>query len=405
MTDRVEGAVRLQLGAPAHGGHVVARHEGRVVFVRHGLPGEVVRARFSDSGEESRFWRADVVEVIEASPDRVPSRWPEAGPGGVGGGELAHVALGAQRAWKEAVITDTLRRIGHIDADVDVLAAPGDDDRDGLATRTRVELTVTDDGIAGMHAHRSHRVRPLTQMPLAVPELAELGVFERRWRGGSRLDLIAPSDGLPLILLDGEPVRGGRKLVREIVRSGGQEYRYRVSASGFWQVHREAPAILIETVLRASGLQDGQRVWDLYSGAGLLTSPLARAVGESGSVLAVEQDATAVRDARRNAHDLPQVGLHQGKVDAALTELAAGPRPDVVVLDPPRAGAGKAVMGPLLAAGPGRVVYVACDPASLARDLRLAVDSGYRLVSLTGRDLFPHTHHVECVAVLEPGIG
>src|SRR5699024_8163487 len=132
-------------------------------------------------GQKRRFWRGDAVEVLEASPDRVPSVWPEAGPGGVGGGELAHVALPAQRAWKTTVLHDTMRRIGHLDlaetglGDVAVEALPGDDARNGLGTRTRIDLVVGADGRAGMFGHRSHDVLPLTSMPLAVPAIQELG--------------------------------------------------------------------------------------------------------------------------------------------------------------------------------------------------------------------------------------
>jgi tRNA/tmRNA/rRNA uracil-C5-methylase (TrmA/RlmC/RlmD family) len=202
--------------------------------------------------------------------------------------------------------------------------------------------------------------------------------------------------------------------VREVVRAGDEEYRYRVAASGFWQVHREAPAVLVGAVLEAladSGVGrdlDGGMLLDLYSGAGLLTQPLARLVGPSGSVLAVEGDARAVRDARRNAHDLPQVELLQGDVGRVLADLierapAGGRAGDVrgVVLDPPRVGAGRRVVEQVAALAPAVVVYVACDPAALARDVAYFAGHGYELRGLRALDLFPMTHHVECVARLD----
>ncbi|HEX5510391.1 MAG TPA: TRAM domain-containing protein [Actinomycetales bacterium] len=422
----------MEVGPVAHGGHCVARHEGRVVFVRHTLPGERVLAALTDAPPDGRFWRADAVEVLEASPDRVPSAWPAAGPGGVGGGELAHVALPAQRRWKAAVVSEQLRRLARLDMPITVEPAPGDDARGGLGWRTRIDLVADDAGRAGMYRHRTHDVLPLVgrdAMPLAVPAIADLDLFSQRWPAGARLHVVAPAaadgtdrPGQPLVLVDDQPWERGRPdrrrvartSVREVVRAGDEEYRYRVAASGFWQVHREAPAVLVGAVLEAladSGVGrdlDGGMLLDLYSGAGLLTQPLARLVGPSGSVLAVEGEARAVRDARRNAHDLPQVELLQGDVGRVLADLAerapAGGRAgDVrgVVLDPPRVGAGRRVVERVAALAPAVVVYVACDPAALARDVAYFAERGYELTSLRGFDLFPMTHHVECVARLD----
>jgi tRNA/tmRNA/rRNA uracil-C5-methylase (TrmA/RlmC/RlmD family) len=280
-----------------------------------------------------------------------------------------------------------------------------------------------------MYRHRTHEVRPLAgrdALPLAVPAIADLDLFARRWPAGSRLHVVAPASGdRPVVLVDDEPWERGRAdrranartSVREVVRVGGQEYRYRVAASGFWQVHREAPAVLVGAVLdaisgseaRSDGRLDGGMLLDLYSGAGLLTQPLARLVGPDVSVLAIEGDARAVRDARRNAHDLPQVELLQGDVGRVLGELAGERAPAggrardvrVVVLDPPRVGAGRRVVEQVAALAPAVVVYVACDPAALARDVAYFAERGYELTSLRGFDLFPMTHHVECVARLD----
>ena len=417
--------IEVEVGPVAHGGHCVARLDGRVVFVRHALPGERVRAVVTEGG--SRFWRADAVEVLgEPSPDRVPSAWPQAGPGGVGGGELAHVGLDGQRRWKAAVVREQLRRLARLDREVVVEGAPGDDERGGLGYRTRVDLVADGEGRAGMRMFRSHDVVALDAMPLGTPDVAALAaaeqVFTGRWAPGARLELVAPAHGGdPVLLVDGEPWRGGRadrrpgarRAVSETVVPAGRHasYSYRVAADGFWQNHREAPAVLTGAVLDAVGDVAGARVLDLYSGAGLFTLPLADAVGEGGRVVAVEGDARAVRDARRNAHHLPQVELHQGAVDRLLADGGPGEDApgapgegvggaDVVVLDPPRAGAGRAVVDAIAACGPSRVVYVACDPAALARDVAYLGEHGYALDGLRVFDLFPMTHHVEAVAVL-----
>lgn len=404
--------VELEVGPVAHGGHCVARLEGRVVFVRHALPGERVLARLTDAGDDARFWRADAVEVLDASPDRVPSAWPEAGPGGVGGGELAHVALPAQRAWKAAVLAEQLRRLAHDERDVSVQGAPEDDERGGLAWRTRVDLVADAEGRLGMRGFRSHDVHALAAMPLAVEGIAELDLFGRRWAAGAHVEAVAPVGGdSPLVLLDGAPfdLRRGRVDARPQARSSVRErvevgagYAYRVAGAGFWQVHRRAPEVLVREVLEGVGDVAGGAVLDLYSGAGLFTVPLADAVGERGRVTSVEGDTRAVRDARRNVHDRPQVRLHAGDVRRALQGhdgVEVG-RPDVVVLDPPRSGAGRATVDALAALGADRVVYVACDPAALARDVALLAGHGYALERVQGWDLFPMTHHVEAVAVL-----
>jgi tRNA/tmRNA/rRNA uracil-C5-methylase (TrmA/RlmC/RlmD family) len=422
--EAVGDVLTLDVGAPVHGGHCLARHDGRVVFVRHALPGERVRAVLTEARRKG-YWRADAIEVLTASPDRVESLWPAAGPGGVGGGELAHVSLPGQLAWKRDVITDALRRIGRLGDDHPALAGlsvervPGDVERRGLHTRSRIELVADGEGRAGMHRYRSHEVLALTDMPLAAEPIAAADLFGRTWRPGSTIEAVAPADGELLILVDGEPLRGGRRNVRERVRlSDGREFAYRVAGSGFWQVHLEAPRILVTAVLEAADVDPGAGVWDLYSGAGLFTVPLADEVGPEGRVDAVEDDTRAIADARRNVHGLAQAVLHGGDVAAVLagrngasgaapdagTGSAHGPapHPDVVVLDPPRAGAGATVMDAVLAAGPDRIVYVACDPAALARDVAHARERGHELVSLRAFDLFPHTHHVECVAVLAP---
>lgn len=403
-----EPPIALEIGAVAHGGHCVARHDGRVVFVRHTLPGESVLASLTDSAPDASFWRADAVEITVASPDRVPSAWPAAGPGGVGGGELAHVSLDGQRRWKAAVVAEQLRRLARLERDVVVAAAPGDLERGGLGWRTRIELVADAQGRAGMTRPRSHQVVPLESMPLATDAIAELGLFDRTWPAGTRISVAAPaSGGRPVILVGGvawgshgpDTRPNARSSVREQVDVDGETYRYRVAADGFWQVHRSAPAVLVEAVLTALGDLDGASVLDLYAGSGLFTVPIARAVGRRGTVTAVEGDPRAVRDARRNVHESHQVDLQHGPVERVLATGVAD-QVDAVVLDPPRVGAGRRVIGQIAARSPERVVYVACDPAALARDISYLAEHGYRLDDLRALDLFPMTHHVECVAVL-----
>ena len=390
--------VELEIGKVAHGGHCVARHEGRVVFVRHALPGEVVRARLTEAGEDARLWRADAVEVLSASPDRVAPAWPEAGAGGVGGGELSHVALPAQRTWKLDVLRESFERFAGVEFPGSVHAAPGDDARGGLGYRTRVTAVAGPDGRASMHEHRSRRLRPLARLPIAVPALEEL-LLAGRFRQGAQLTAVAPGGEEPRLVVDGAPWKGGRadrrpnasRRVRERVATAHGTWEYQLDVEGFWQVHREAPAVLVDAVLARLG--DEERVLDLYAGAGLFTVALA-ATGRT--VTSVEADARASRDARRNAHSLPAARIVHADTRTFLE--TSGVSADAVVLDPPRSGAGRRTLDAVVATAAPRLVYVACDPVALARDTGLLAERGYALVEAEAFDLFPMTHHVETVA-------
>jgi tRNA/tmRNA/rRNA uracil-C5-methylase (TrmA/RlmC/RlmD family) len=379
--------VRLTVGSVAHGGHCVARHDGRAVFVRHALPGEVVDAVVTEGGDDARFWRADCVTVVEASPDRVPSVWPEAGPGGVGGGELAHVALPAQRQWKLDVLTDAFARFAKQEFPGVVSPAPGDTDRQGLAYRTRVTAVAGASGHAAMRKHRSWDAVELESMPLAVPA-AERILLGTRLEPGERFTVTVASSGEVAVAIDGQPAPS----VSERVTTASGAVDYRVRADGFWQVHVEAPALLVNTVLEQLG--DAQRVLDLYAGAGLFGAAIA---AQGRDVTLVEFDRRAAKDAQYNVRPWPHARVVAGDVRRTLAsgEIKGA---DAVVLDPPRSGAGAKTLDTLVALKPGRVVYVACDPVALARDVALLAERGYELEQAQGFDLFPMTHHVETVA-------
>jgi len=442
--------IEVEIGAPAHGGHFVARHEGRVVFVRHALPGERVRARLTDAGEGARFWRADTVEVLDASGHRVPHFWPSAdaparhaaGELPVGGAEFGHAELGYQRELKSAVVREQLERLAGLRAaDIGfpgVEAAPGERP-DGLAWRTRTAFSVDGTGRLAMNAHHSDRLVPITHMPLAVDPVNELGLGGIALTGLERIEVAVPSGGgAPLVLLveregakAGAAARVAKALpegtnVAAITQQGGaaadgtgtlRRLRgrtwvaervagndYRITGEGFWQIHRSAPEALNEAVQRILAPGPGQVHADLYAGAGLFTLPLARAVGPEGLVLSIEGAPGTSRDARRNVHGLDQVVVRQGRVEKVLrAEAARLPAPlDGLVLDPPRTGLGRAAVAAVAAAKPARIAYVSCDPASFARDIRDFALKGYELESLRALDLYPHTHHVECVGALVP---
>ena len=389
------------IGNVAHGGHCVTRHDGRVVFVRHTLPGERVRVRVTRGREGDRFLLGDAVEVIEPSPHRRPPPCPFSGPGRCGGCDWQHVDLPYQRELKSAVVTEQLHRLGGLDLDVRVEPVPGD--TAGLRWRTRVEFAVDGFSRAGLRRHHSHDVIRVDDCLIATEAVVASGVLDREWPGADSVDVVDPGGGAPAQVV---PVRHGKASAGDVVQrvdTGSWSAEFRLSARGFWQVHPGAAATLVDAVLEPLAPAAGERAIDLYAGVGLFARARADAVGPGGAVLAVESDRRAVRDAGRNVADLPQVEVRHAKVDRALRPLVRqGITADVVVLDPPRTGAGRSVVRDLAALQPRAVAYVACDPAALARDLAYAQQVGFAVRSVRAFDAFPMTHHVECVAILEP---
>ncbi|GAB3039286.1 23S rRNA methyltransferase [Nocardioides flavus (ex Wang et al. 2016)] len=378
---RVGERFEVEVGPVAHGGHCVARlpePESRVVFVRHALPGERVLVEITEGTEGDRFWRGDAVRVDETSADRVPVPCPVAGPGLCGGCDFQHVAVPAQRDLKTAVVREQLVRLGRLPAEsaivsglhVKAVPVPGRAD-DGLRWRTRQRYAALPDGRPAMRAHRSHDLVPLEDCLIAAE--------------GAR-----PADAL---------VEEGAPPVVHTVTAAGQSHDFAVAADGFWQVHPEAPRVLVEAVLELLAPRPGERALDLYAGVGLFARFVADATGTR--VVAVEADRTACHHARANLAGLDAAAVECGPTDRVLRTSLDEPF-DLVVLDPPREGAKRAVVEQVVDRRPRAVVYVACDPAALGRDVAIFAEHDYELTAVRAFDLFPMTHHVECVALLEP---
>ncbi|HVT63570.1 MAG TPA: TRAM domain-containing protein [Mycobacteriales bacterium] len=364
--------MELEVGAVGHGGICVAHApDGRVVLVRHALPGERVRVAITE--EKKSFLRADAVEVLEASPHRVEPPCPFAGPGRCGGCDWQHVELSEQRRFKAEVIETALRRIANVERPVTVEAVPGDDH--GLRWRTRMRLAVGADGTVGLHRHRSNEIEPITDCLIAHPSLPVASVVEEEWPDVEAVDLQAT----------------------DTVEAAGRTWR--IPEGGFWQVHPGAPDALVAAVRRFATLEPADVCVDLYAGVGLFAGALAPLVPH-GDVIAVESVAEAADAATANLADLPNVTVVTEKVARWLRHTNDGA--DVVVLDPPRRGAGPDVVAGIVKRGPRRVVYVACEPSALARDIAAFAEHGWELADLSAYDLFPMTSHVECVALLTP---
>lgn len=362
----------VDVGPVGHGGICIGHApDGRAVLIRHALPGE--RVRLQVTAERSSYLRADAVEVLRRSVHRVTPPCPWAGPGRCGGCDWQHVSLDEQRRMKASVVAEQLRRLASLEVDVAVESVDGD--VDGLGWRTRVRLTVDADGVAGLRRHRSHDIEPIDDCLIAHPSLPVRSVVGQRWPDVDAVDL-----------------------VRSAVESAAGR-SWRIPDDGFWQVHPGAPDALAEAVAEQAGVTGGERCLDLYAGVGLFAGVLGPRAAP-GTVLAVESDPAAAQAAADNLADLPNVSVTAAPVERWLRSERR--HADVVVLDPPRKGAGRGVVDLVAAAAPTRVVYVACDPAALGRDVALFAGHGYRLERLRAFDLFPMTAHVECVALLTP---
>lgn len=406
-----------ELTGIAHGGACVGRAaDGKTIFARFGLPSEKVAVEITRT--RSTYLRGDVVEVLASpSPHRVAHPWPQAGPLGVGGADLGHVEFSYQSAWKTDVLRQMIRRIGgvslaaHLDeVGIEPVVHPlaSDEATSGWRSRTRIEMVADADLRPAMHREGTHDTVALDSMPLAVEEIDGLDVFSGAWsswlRPGARIRAVAPSGSEPLLLIGKRPYWApglqANQYVREDVVVDGALYSYRVRASGFWQVHREGAETLTRCVLDAAAPKAGEKVLELYSGAGLFTQPLAIAVGEAGQVAAYEGSRHAVEDSRANLRDFPWARCSTATIDASLARRALESEPNLVVADPPRAGLGIELATTLAMSKAERILLVSCDPAAMARDVAAMVSAGRQVRSLTAIDIFPNTHHVEAVILL-----
>jgi tRNA/tmRNA/rRNA uracil-C5-methylase (TrmA/RlmC/RlmD family) len=394
----------LTVGPVAHGGHCVARHEGMVVFVRHALPGERIQAEVTEV--RRAYLRADAVAVLDPAPDRVAPPCPYARPDACGGCDLQHVAPAAQLQWKTDVVHEQLHRLAGLSPaevaglSVRVEPLPGGQ----LGWRSRVRYAVDAAGRAGLLKHRSHEVVPVDRCLIAHPAIQELPVLTssgRTWPDADAVEVVASSVGdLAVRGLAGGQTTSAEGADRLRETAVGRQWT--LPAEAFWQVHPSAADTLAAAVLELLSPLPGESAWDLYGGVGLFAAAVAARVGPSGRVTLVEAAPSGQRAARENLADLSQVEVVGARVEAALGRRRITGPVDVVVLDPPRTGAGAQVVRALAGCGARAIAYVACDPAAFARDVRAFRAAGWRLTDVRAYDLFPMTQHVECVGLLVP---
>ncbi|MFF1571771.1 class I SAM-dependent RNA methyltransferase [Leifsonia sp. NPDC058292] len=417
QTDEVD----LDITNVAHGGVFVARHEGRVVFVPDTIPGERIRARVTDRKHDS-FWRAEAIEIVEAAPERQKHIWDAASidrapDARAGGAEFGHIRLDHQRELKRQVLVDALQRMAKLESDVTVEPVGGET-ADGTGWRTRVRLQVGAGGEFGPFAARSHHVVPVTDLPLADAAVAATVPYGQTFPGAESIDVVATSAGAEHVLVNEAPVKRGKRIVRPRyrpmpIRETVGDREFQLDLRGFWQVHRRAAATLTEAVQSAvdEALFDPRAAnLDLYGGVGLLAAALGDRFGSTLRITSVESDERATDYAAENLSEWLGAQAVTDRVEKFVAQLASTAsaadrsrlKAATVVLDPPRSGAGRAVVDALASLAPAQIVYVACDPVALARDVASFAGHGYGVRTLRAFDLFPNTHHVEAVATLTP---
>jgi tRNA/tmRNA/rRNA uracil-C5-methylase (TrmA/RlmC/RlmD family) len=372
----------------AHGGEAVGRMpDGRAVFVGYGIPGETVTVRVTE--EHERWCRAQLVDVVEPSDDRVTPPCPYFGVNQCGGCKLQHIAPARQRALLRQVVIDQLERLGRIpDPPVAATMPAGD-----FEYRNRARFGVTPTGALGYRRSGSHELLVIDRCLLLDEPTQRLR--ERAgdaFPPGSNVEVRTGATGAAVVV---DPGREQTLVIDEALTESVAGFDYQVSETSFFQANREGAAILLQLVRDGAALLPGDAALDLYAGVGLFAKALQ---ADGAKVTAVEGSNSSVRDARRNLG--PDAEVVKGPVHRVVRTLAkAGRTFDVVVLDPPREGAGKGVIETVGTLAGRTIVIVACDPAALGRDAGTLAGAGWQLQLATPVDQFAQTGHVEVVAV------
>jgi tRNA/tmRNA/rRNA uracil-C5-methylase (TrmA/RlmC/RlmD family) len=406
MTDSRRKSLRIgeiftvEIEKVAHGGHFIARHEGVVIFVRHAIPGEIVEVEIT--ALEKSFVRAEIKAIIEPSGHRVLAPCQFAHPGGCGGCDFQHIESAHQRQLKSDVIAEQFARIAKMEIDVEV-----EEVSSSLQWRTRYAATTNNQSELGFKGTRSHEVVPISHCPVLIPEIDFETISRVVIKPSSRVEVALSSRGERTISLSPirsnrleknppvEIVEGHSALHYEVQTSSGP-LKFQVSQGSFWQSNVNAPETLVEAVRGFAQTREGDHIIDLYGGVGLFAKALIAGIGESGRIDLVEASASATRDAQQNFRDYRNVTVHRGDVAQLISHFESA---DIVLLDPPRTGAGADVLSAIAEMAPRSIIYIACDPAALARDTGYLRDFGYQLHSIRAFDLFPMTHHIESVAL------
>jgi 23S rRNA (uracil1939-C5)-methyltransferase len=406
--------IELTVTTMAHGGAALGRHEGRVVFIRGAIPGETVRAEITEDKE--RFAQAHVVEILTPSPDRVVPRCPHFPE--CGGCQWQHIEYERQLELKTEIVRDQLQRIAGLpDPSVHpTLASPSP-----WGYRNRITFGVSQTGQLGFKRAGSHEIVPIVECHIADPRLMVVyDDLDLNLPNLVQMTLMAGTDPDDLLIAfeteKDEPPRlsvdfpiscvhlvsGDQRIPVNLIGNNHVTQRvagnvYRVSAGRFFQVNTAVAELLIEQVLEWLDPTPNDTVLDGYCGVGLFTLPLAE---RADAVIAVELDPGATEDLILNLDEIDNVEVIEGPVESVLPDLAGAEPLQAVLLDPPRQGLDISVVDALVADGPPKIIYVSCDPATLARDVKRLARGGYVLQAVQPLDMFPQTYHIETVSRL-----
>jgi len=368
--------VELEVDGIAHGGESVARLDGWVFFLKFAIPGERVIAQITELGKS--FHRADAIEIIHPSPDRVAPACRYFHPGGCGGCDFQHITLERQRQLKSQVITEQFQRVAKMQVSIPVqeVQLPGGSVE---KYRGRLSLHVDGSGRAGFRKSRSHEIFPIEECIVASEKLEISKVLAKRYSDIERLAL--PDE-----------------IRTEEITVNNKRYHYRVSRESFWQGHVRAAEVLGAAALDVIKPREGERILDLYGGVGLFGKLFA----DAGALVAIiESSKSAIADAKFNLREFTGVTFHEGDVTKEIMKIH---EVDVVLLDPPRSGAEAQVLEKIARLNPRLICYISCDPASLARDSARLAHLGYGVSHSSAYDLFPQTAHIECLFTFKPVI-
>jgi tRNA/tmRNA/rRNA uracil-C5-methylase (TrmA/RlmC/RlmD family) len=389
---KVGQIVEVEIGAIAHGGHFVARYNGQVIFVRHAITGE--KCQIKITAVNSKIAHADVLEVVTKSQYRVTPPCKYAGV--CGGCDFQHISIQAQLDFKRDIILEQFLRVGKIDLINEGfdLKLQQLDPEDGLHWRTRMDFAVSANGKIGFYGARSNQVVEIDDCAIADERMKVTELVQRSWKSDARVEVAVSSTSEISVMRSGRSISGPTQLTEQV---GGNSFR--ISPVAFWQSHRNAPTTLVKAAMTQLGIKPGDWVCDLYAGVGLFAAQILQEVGKQGVVNLIESDKTAVADARKVFAKHENINIFAGLVDQQLSQVK---RADLILLDPPRTGAGESVIKQMVKLRPRKIVYVACDPAALARDAKYLQESGYKLDHIEAFDLFPMTQHMECMAGFSP---
>ena len=385
MSLTVGDIITLDIGTIANGGHFIARHNDQIIFVRHSITGE--KANVKITAVNSKFAFGDAVEILKKSKDRVNAPCKYSHPEGCGGCDFQHIDLKTQLNFKKIVIQDQFKRIAKIDINPDLISA---DSNNGLNWRSRLNLGISENKKLGLRSHKSNNIIEIDECLIALKEINNLDVFNKHWENNDNIKISCSSENDINISHLGKKISGSDKL-KEVVKDN----KFNISPQSFWQSHKNAPGIILEQVLKFANIKKGERVCDLYGGVGLFTLPISKIIGENGEVHLIETNRTCIDDANEMFADLKNIFTHHGTVEQKLGSVK---KIDTIILDPPRNGISKQVINQMIEKKPHTIVYVSCNPSTLARDTKILLNNKYALTNVVGLDLFPMTHHVECVA-------